>query len=84
MLETAAAVALAALGLPWLASSGFGGDLGQALQGWGSSWLGELNQLNDTLAAGLREELHLDGEAWEDLVRWGEEWAISLSRTEKE
>ena len=58
MLETAAAVALAALGLPWLASSGFGGDLGQALQGWGSSWLGELNQLNDTLAAGLREELH--------------------------
>jgi hypothetical protein len=57
MLEAAAAVALAALGLPWLASSGLGGDLGQALQGWGNSWLGELNQLIDTLAAGLREGL---------------------------
>jgi hypothetical protein len=57
MLEAAAVVALAALGLPWLASSGFVGDLGQALRGWGSSWLGELDQLIYTLAAGLREGL---------------------------
>ena len=57
MLEAAAAVALAALGLPRLASFGFGGDLGHALQGWGSSWLGEFNQLIETLAAGLRQGL---------------------------
>ena len=57
MLEAAAAVALAALGLPWLDSSGLAGELGQALQGWGNSWLGELDQLIDTLAAGLREGL---------------------------
>ena len=57
VLEAAAAVALAALGLPRLASSGFGGDLGQALQGWGSSGLGEFNRLIDTLGAGLRQGL---------------------------
>jgi len=60
MLEAAAAVALAALGLPWLVSSGLGGDLGQALQGWGSSWLGELDRLMvslATLATGLRQGL---------------------------
>jgi hypothetical protein len=60
MLEAAAAVALAALALPWLASSRLGFDLGQALQGWGSSGLGELDQLVAglaTLAAGLRQGL---------------------------
>ena len=60
MLEAAAAVALAALGLPWLASSGLGGDLAQALQGWGSTGLGELNQLVaglNALAGGLRQGL---------------------------
>jgi len=57
MLEAAAAVALAALGFPWLATSGLGGVLAQALEGWGSSRVGELNQLIDTLAAGLRQGL---------------------------
>ena len=60
MLEAAAAVALAVLGVPWLASSELGFDLGQALHGWGSSGLGGLDQLAaglDTLAAGLRQGL---------------------------
>jgi len=64
MLEAAAAVALAALGLPWLDSSGLGGDLAQALQGWGSTGLGELNQLVaglNALAGGLRQGLATPG-----------------------
>src|SRR3990172_9391668 len=57
MLETAPAVALAAPGFPCWATSGLGGVLAQALEGWGSSRVGELNQLIDTLAAGLRQGL---------------------------